>query len=409
MRAFQLGSMGLVLILAASTSSCDKVAECAGLTCKGSIAEGSLEITGNVQIDGVLRGVGAISTAVAETKGAIEAEVRGMCQDLGLADCSGDLAALTAAVNAELGVRFQTAGSLTVVTEPAKCEASVEVAVEATARCDVTVDPGSVQLSCEGTCSGSCSGGCTGDLSCEVRAPSIACSGSCEGSCNLEAGGACEGTCNGQCDGDCTLVNAEGECRGQCGGNCTGSCELTVAASCSGTCSGKCFVDQGAAECTGEVSCHGSCDASCSGGCEGSVTPPSASAECQAAARAEASASLHCTPPSVTIDFTFGGDAEAEARLTGAVATVKTHLPGILAAIAKLGMLVDGEGSAAASLSVSVGALAQTEIDLDPALIACLIEQLPDAVDRLDSAISDGAASLSAAVEVSTCATGSGC
>src|SRR3990172_1062857 len=56
MRAFKTGMVALALVATAGIGGCEKIKESAGLECKGTIAEGSLEITGNAQIDGVLPG-----------------------------------------------------------------------------------------------------------------------------------------------------------------------------------------------------------------------------------------------------------------------------------------------------------------------------------------------------------------
>jgi hypothetical protein len=150
--------------------------------------------------------------------------------------------------------------------------------------------------------------------------------------------------------GNCSAQDSQGNCAGTCDGECTGTCELTVAAECSGTCSGKCLVNQGSAECTGEVSCRGSCDAECTGGCEGSFTPPSASAmcdasaECQASAKAEASASLECTPPQLDIDYAYAAnlDAEAQAEFSAKLTELRTRGIAIVQGAAKYGALLNG-------------------------------------------------------------------
>jgi hypothetical protein len=125
-----------------------------------------------------------------------------------------------------------------------------------------------------------------------------------------------------------------------------------VAAECSGTCSGKCLVDQGAAECTGGVSCRGSCDAQCEGSCEGSFTPPKVSAsceaeaDCQASASAEANASLDCTPPQLKIDYTLNGtvngNLEAKAAFTAKLNELKVRGIAILQGSAKYEALLTG-------------------------------------------------------------------
>src|SRR5690606_37865359 len=285
----------------------------------------------------------------------------------------------------------------------AKCEVK--------AGCDVQATPGELSVQCEGQCSGGCSAECSGEFSCEVEAPSIECTGRCEGACTLEAGGTCNGTCRGECDGNCSLEDGDGNCAGECDGECQGTCELTVAAECSGSCTGKCLVNQGSAQCTSEVSCRGECSGQCSGGCEGNFTPPSVSAECEAAAdcqasaKAEANASLECTPPQVNIDYSLqaaaSGDLDARALFTARLAEVKARGIAIVQGAAKYEALFTGrvngavvfDPSPAAELRASVqgfaNASAFARFDIAPAKIQCVVDAVGEAVSILGSFASE--------------------
>jgi modification target Cys-rich repeat protein len=291
----------------------------------GEIAKGDVGISGDVRVDGFFKALGNIQNATSAIQADFEGNIRALAAVYGVELEGAVNAAAIAELNAAIRADFDAniSGAISVDYQPPRCEASVNVAVQAQAQCevkagcDVQVNPGEVSVVCEGQCSGSCDAECTGDFSCEVEAPSIECTGKCEGACNLEAGATCNGTCRGTCDGECSAQDGSGNCAGTCDGECTGTCELAVAAECSGSCTGKCLVNQGSAQCSAEASCRGSCSGSCTGGCEGNFTPPSASAECQASAdcqasaKAEANASLECTPPQFKLDYTLAGNANA--------------------------------------------------------------------------------------------------
>jgi len=377
----------------------------------GTLATGDVGISGDARLDGFFKALSTMQNANLSIQADFEANIRALAAlyDVNL---TGEINAtavgqVTAAIEADITANVE--GELIVDYQPPRCQANVNVAVEAQAKCEVKaecevmVNPGELSVACEGQCSGGCSAGCTGDFSCEVEAPSVQCTGRCEGACSLEAGGTCNGTCRGQCDGTCTVENADGSCAGECTGECQGTCELTVAAECSGSCTGKCLVNQGSAQCTGEVSCRGSCEGSCTGGCEGNFTPPSASAECdasadcQASAKAEANASLECTPPQLKIDYALNADAElnAQALFTARLAEVKARGIAIVQGAAKYEALFTGrvngavvfDPSPAAALTTSVqgfaNASAFARFDIAPAKIQCVVGAMGDAVDVL--------------------------
>ena len=385
----------------------------------GTIASGDIGISGDARVDGFFKALGTVQNATATIKADFDGNIRALGATFGV-EITGavDAAAVTRLVTAIRGeIDANVQGNLSVDYQPPKCQANVNVAFEAQAKCEVKggctaeVTPGELSVACEGKCSGGCSGECTGDLSCEVTAPSIACSGQCEGACTLDAAAACEGTCRGECNGTCSAQDGEGNCAGKCDGDCTGTCELTVAAECSGTCTGKCLVNQGAAECTGDVSCRGSCDAECSGGCEGNFEPPSArvncdaTADCQASAKAEANASLECTPPQLNIDYGFaaGVNAEAQAEFIAKLSELKVRGVAIVQGAAKYGALIDGrvngevvfDPSPVAALRTSISGFASTsafaDFDIKPGNITCAIDAFVEA-GRIAGSLATGTA-----------------
>jgi len=324
----------------------------------GTIAGGSLSISGSAKLDGFFNAVGQLTNATAQIRGQFNADILALADVYGLARADVDadfVAQLIGKIKADFQANLE--GGIQVVYKPAECRANVSVAVDAQAKCeveakcDVQVDPGEVSVQCEGGCSGGCSGTCTGEASCAVKAPSVECKGKCEGSCTLDAAASCDGTCRGECDGECSVRDSAGKCAGSCSGMCTGSCEFKAAAECKGSCSGTCLVEQGSAECTAEAECRGSCDAECSGSCTGKATPPSASADCdasadcQAQASAQASASLECTPPSLDLQYGFKGnvDAKAQGAFLARIGELRLRGAAILQGTARLSALVTGE------------------------------------------------------------------
>lgn len=135
------------------------------------------------------------------------------CQDvghrLGLADAqlagpSGQpdvrvaCAAASAALRAELqDLRVQAQLEVEVEATPPQCDISVEAYASCAAQCDATVDPGALQLQCEGgELIGRCSGNCGGD--CQVAGQWVAGQAHCEGLCR----------------GDCSVAFQEPRCTG---------------------------------------------------------------------------------------------------------------------------------------------------------------------------------------------------
>ena len=359
-RTYALLAGGLIAGLAVTAvQGCDADDICGPC---GTLANGSLSISGSAKLDGFFNATATLTGATARIRGEFDANIRALAEVYGMVDANAtiDAAFITKLVgDIKADIAGSVDGGLKIAYKAPSCQANVSIAVdaqakcEASAECDVMANPGSIEVECSGMCEGGCSGSCEGAASCAVKAPSVACEGSCEGACELNVAAACDGTCHGGCDAKCSSRDESGDCHGRCEGNCEGSCEFAAAAKCDGKCSGTCLVEQGSASCTAEAECRGSCDAKCSGGCKGEATPPSASAnceataDCQASASAQANASLECTPSILEVGFEFNaklqGDVGAQAAFVARIGELKVRGAAILQGAAKLKALVNGE------------------------------------------------------------------
>ncbi len=432
-RTFGLLAGGIVAGLAlTSVQGCDDVGSDICGPC-GTIAGGSLSISGSAELDGFFNATGQLNSAFLKIRGSFQADILALADVYGVARGNVDAAfvdTLVAAIKAD--IQANASGGLQIVYKAPECQVNVDVAVEAqasceaSADCDVQVDPGEVSVKCEGSCSGGCSGECSGELSCDVKAPSIQCEGSCEGSCTVEAGAACEGTCRGECDGTCSATDAGGDCAGSCDGMCKGTCELKAAAKCEGTCDGRCLVEQGSAQCTGDVQCRGSCDAECSGSCKGTARPPSASADCEASAKcegqasAQASASASCTPPSLDIQFAFTGDASARGAFMARLGELRVRGSAILQGFANLSALitgkVDGEvvfdPAPLAQITASLNAVVSAGVDgelfanVPKGRLLCVIPAFSEAIKALGKVGTEAAGTIEAQAKFAAVFTG---
>src|SRR5690349_11313409 len=169
----------------------------------GIVAEGDVGISGNVKLDGFFQAVSTLNAATVSIQGDFKADIDALIEVFDVdvsasASIGAKVDALIAAIEAD--VSANASGGIKVNYAPPRCEANVSVAVsaqakcEAKAKCEATIDPGSVEVECTGTCEGSCSGECTGGFECELKAGGT-CEGECKGSCELEAAATCSGTC----------------------------------------------------------------------------------------------------------------------------------------------------------------------------------------------------------------------
>ncbi len=330
-------------------------------------AAGKVDWAGEFALDAATAGkIKGGVTAALELKAlaaTIDADLKlacgGLATDLGRAGnfqdgkaaCDAALAAL-ADVKAKMGASAKIA----VAVEPPRCSASIDAYSNCVAECDASIDPGSVDVKCEGgelvgRCDGQCSGSCHMDAAAR-------CEGTCKGSCNAKFSGRCDGACTGTCGGkNVNGAACSGTCigscsagaSGSCGAQCSGSCELKAKASCKGDCQGSCSVDFRAPRCTGEVK------------------PPSASAECTASCDARVSANLECKPAKLAVVIEGAADAKAAAAYKAAL---QKNLP-VIAKVA-IGMkdhairaagnvkaVVGGVKSVVASLKAKGGAAAR--------------------------------------------------
>src|SRR5690606_21731024 len=248
-----LFACGLLSGLVVAATGCGEDAPC-GLSCPvEGLAEGNASISGIVSVDAFFGAVLSVRDTALNVSDTVRAELEGMAASLeveGYADMS--VSDLSAAIVGRMEAKFQTTiqGGLTIKYEPPKCQASVEVAVQAAAECDVTADPGSIEAQCMGSCevSAEVAADCQamGTLECTGKAPNFECTGSCSGDCQLEVAASCEGTCNGRCTGECSAcaggncdtdgMGAVTNCTGTCSAMCEGTCKLRAGGSCGGRC-----------------------------------------------------------------------------------------------------------------------------------------------------------------------------
>lgn len=364
-----------VAVTVQNQNAIESVAKACGLDIKceaGGLAEGNARISGVASVDSFFSSVLNFQTTALSVSGGIDAELAAIRADFGLA----------ANADIEAGLKTQIAanveGKLTIEAEAPRCQADVKATLDASARCEAKVDPGSVMVACKGSCDVEASAtvkcDAMADLKCTVTAPSVACEGECKGSCDamLTVAAGCTGTCKGTCSGNCSAYVDNGQggssCAGTCDGMCQGSCEAEVAAGakCDGTCKGECTVTNPAAGCEGGIraTCAAKANAMvmCGGSCEGEIEPPMASAECQASVKAEAKINVQCTPPRLAINFKLrvgaGVDVMAQARFMASIENLKVRLPSLLAKIKRANLVVDaGAGLSGSAKGAIEGAV----------------------------------------------------
>ncbi|MET0287652.1 MAG: hypothetical protein ABW352_24405 [Polyangiales bacterium] len=107
-------------------------------------------------------------------------------------------AAASAALNAELNdIRVEAKLDIDVQATPPQCDIRVDAYASCAAQCDATVDPGKLEVQCEGgELVGQCNGACNGD--CQVGGTWV--SG--------------QASCAGLCRGDCSVAFVEPRCTG---------------------------------------------------------------------------------------------------------------------------------------------------------------------------------------------------
>ncbi len=106
--------------------------------------------------------------------------------------------AASAALRTELqDIRMQANLELQVQATPPQCDIRVDAYASCAAQCDATVDPGKLEVQCEGgELVGQCNGTCNGD--CQVNG----------------TWASSQAQCNGLCRGDCSVAFVEPRCTG---------------------------------------------------------------------------------------------------------------------------------------------------------------------------------------------------
>jgi hypothetical protein len=400
-----LGStIALLLAVPLLVGSCDgenspvgatgaQLAEQCGLTCPvNGIVQGNFAISGVAGVDAFFAAVVNFDTKAKLVAANIQAELDAIAVSVGLQP-----GAAAADIKAAIVAKFKldASGGIAIAYKPAECAVTAKAVVEANAKCEGKVDPGSVEVECKGSCEAQASATATCDASatmvCHGTAPELSCSGTCQGSCQLDVAAACSGTCNGECTGTCSAKNASGQCQGKCEGTCKGTCELTAGGSCSGKCQGECAYTppSGGCEAGARVECKAEANASvkCNGKCNGDFEPPQAKAECQASAKADAKVNVECTPPSIDVVYKFSAEVEADAaakataegELKAWLVSFKASMGKITAQIKQGEVVVDaGAGIAAAAggfvNSFKATAEAETNLKAKIGLGCALIE-----------------------------------
>lgn len=364
----RLAVVPLLVLLSAGTTSCELVESCLECMC-GDVNQGQSGITGNPKVDSFF----AATVALDQSTRLADEEMEEALADLRVTlDLPPD--ASVADIRAEIDAAFSEAGvGFNATYEPAECHGNMDVAARAAAECDVDVEPGEVDVRCEGTCEGTCQASCEG----ECRLPSVDayCEGTCHGQCRVDVDGACYGTCRGTCDGTCSVEDASGDCAGSCDGTCTGYCDVTVEGSCTGECHGECAVVVTEGECNAR--CEGTCQGHCEGSCDGEVVPPSVDAECQAQVEARVDASVECDPPRLDFGVDTSG-VEDIARITHGLGRV-------LAVSAEAEIILQGIQDYVVEMQSAAEAVINGEV-ADNKLV-CALAELNDAVTILQNAV----------------------
>ena len=293
------------------------------------------------------------------------------------------------AVAAILDFKARAGASLTVEFQPPACSASVSAKADcqggcsASAECDVQANP----PTCEGgKLEVSCKGGCTGKAGASVSCTG-SCSAECSGKCTAQGGVECSGKCEGTCKGAAEGGTGEGiQADGTCSGTCEGTCEVTApGASCEGTCEGSC-----SATCEGSAEASVKCDGECAGefeplkceggelkgGCEGD-------AKCEANCYASVKAKAECTPPSINIAFSAGGDLQIQGKLK---AVLEANLGLVAALEARFSAL--GEAMGTVSGNINADFLAEIKVACIPVVVAALANAVLDVEGTATASVS---------------------
>jgi hypothetical protein len=149
----------------------------------------------------------------------------------------------------------------------------------------------------------------------------------------------------------------------------------------------------------------GSASVMCSGRCEGEVTPPSASVECEASAKAEASVEVECTPPSIDVSYQFSAsaDAQVKAEFQAFLIGFRANMSAILAELKRAEVVIAAAGELTGTGVAAVRGSVEAAVDGDVSLkvatgLTCALGELDDvatvvngSTGRLNAQVSDAA------------------
>lgn len=336
------------------------------------LVEGNASISGVPSVDGFFSSVLHFADAAKGTAAGIDAELANIRTDFQLPADADIGAALKAKLDANLEAGYG------VKVEPPQCRADFKAEIDAAARCDATVKPGSAKIECKGGCDIQASAKVMCDASADVRctfsAPEVECKGECTGTCTVDVNAdvGCQGTCEGTCDGTCSAYAKDSsgavKCAGQCQGKCTGKCraEVSAEASCKGTCNGECTYTPPDANCEAAVraQCKAKANASimCDTKCDADFEPPMVKAECQAKVHADAKLNVQCTPPRVAFNYRIKASVTGDARLRFEAALkglIQVRLPALKAAVKRS----ESVTAAGADLADAAGGALKAAVD----------------------------------------------
>jgi hypothetical protein len=192
--------------------------------------------------------------------------------------------------------KHKVAMSLTMT--PFSCGARIDDFEACARRCDTSLPPGKLEISCEaeqqrGRCSGKCTGQCA-----EIN--TTECAATCQGECNGSCSKGFYGKCGGKCIGTCDMADVNGKCAGLCDGKCLSEAKGTCEGKCAGKCVGACLAESRAKSCDG--TCRGQCDVAMTAPVCGDVyPPPEMSHGCVARCTAATASKLQCSVDHVGI------------------------------------------------------------------------------------------------------------
>ena len=411
--AIDLGDLGDLAKQCGFVCPGDKGADIKGLI------EGNASISGVPSVDGFFTSVLKFQDAAKGVAAGIDAELAAIRADFQLPADAEIGAALKAKLDANLEAGFG------IKVEPPQCKADFKAELQAAARCDATVTPGTAKIECKGGCDVQASAKVMCDASAELRctmsAAEFDCKGECTGTCTVDvnADAGCQGTCEGTCMGTCSayVKDASGmaKCAGQCQGMCTGKCkaEVSADASCKGKCNGECTYTPPEANCEGAIraQCKAKANASimCDTKCDGEFEPPKVKAECEAKVHADAQLNVQCTPPHVAFNYKIKASVTGEARLrfeAALKALIDVRLPALKAALRR-GDLVT---SAGADLSVAASGAFKAAVDTAAGKaslrakfgLGCAALQLPDVSKIVDGSTANLKRSADAAAKINS-------